>query len=80
VETIFVGIPSMADTETSATVRNAIESAEFPERVFIGVSFKDLNKKEYKRVLALKEKYPIKKDKTNSESEQKKITFNSDFG
>jgi len=58
VETIFVGIPSMADTETSATVRNAIESAEFPERVFIGVSFKDLNKKEYKRVLALKEKYP----------------------
>jgi hypothetical protein len=57
-ETIFVGIPSMADTETSATVRNAIESAEFPERVFIGVSFKDLDKKEYSRVLALKEEYP----------------------
>jgi hypothetical protein len=57
-ETIFVGIPSMADTETSATVRNAIESAEFPERVFLGVSFKDLNKKEYNKVLALKEEYP----------------------
>lgn len=57
-ESIYIAIPSMADTETSATVRNAIESAEFPERVFVGVSFKDLNKKEYKRVLALKEEYP----------------------
>jgi len=41
-ETIYVGIPSMVDTETAATIRNAIEYAEFPERVFIGVSFKDL--------------------------------------
>ena len=57
-ETIFIAIPSMADTETSATVKNAIESAEYPERIFVGVSFKDLGKKEYKRVLALKEKYP----------------------
>lgn len=57
-ESVYVAIPSMADTETSATVKNAIESAKFPERVFIGVSFKDLNKKEYKKVLALKEKYP----------------------
>jgi hypothetical protein len=57
-ESIFIAIPSMADTETSATVKNAIESADFPERVFVGVSFKDLNKKEYKRVLSLKEKYP----------------------
>jgi hypothetical protein len=57
-ESIYIAIPSMADTETSATVRNAIESAEHPERVFVGVSFKDLNKKEYKRVLSLKEEYP----------------------
>jgi hypothetical protein len=57
-ESIYIAIPSMADTETAATIKNAIESAEYPDRVFVGVSFKDLNKKEYKKVLALKERYP----------------------
>jgi hypothetical protein len=57
-ESIFIAIPSMADTETSFTVENAILSAEYPERVFVGVSFKDLNEKEYKRVLDLSKKYP----------------------
>ncbi len=57
-ESIFIAIPSMVDTETAATVENAILAADNPERVFIGVSFKDLNKKEYKKVLGLSKKYP----------------------
>jgi len=57
-ESIFVAIPSMEDTETSSTIRNAIESAEHPDRIHVGVSFKDLSKKEYKRVLELSKKYP----------------------
>lgn len=56
-ESIFIAIPSMVDTETSVTIENAILSAKNPERVFIGVSFKDLNKKEYKKVLKLCKKY-----------------------
>lgn len=56
-ESIYIAIPSMADTETSKTIENAILSAEYPERVFVGVSFKDLNKKEYKKVLGLTKKY-----------------------
>jgi len=57
-ESIYIAIPSMVDTETAATIKNAIEAAEYPERIFVGVSFKDLNKKEYNKVLKLAEKYP----------------------
>jgi hypothetical protein len=57
VETIYIAIPSMVDTETSITVENAILAADNPERVFIGVSFKDLDKKEYSKVIKLSKKY-----------------------
>ncbi len=56
-ESIYVAIPSMEDTETVVTIENAILAAEHPERVHIGVSFRDLNKKEYKKALKLSSKY-----------------------
>lgn len=49
-KTIYIAIPSIMDTEIVATVENAIKSANIPERIFIGVSFLDKSKKEFKKI------------------------------
>lgn len=56
-ETIFLSIASIEDTEIVETVRCAIESADIPERVFVGVYLLDSNKSNYKKLLSLKKKY-----------------------
>lgn len=57
-ETIFLSIASVEDTEIVETVRCAMESAENPERVFIGVYLLDSSKVNYKKLLKLKDRYP----------------------
>jgi len=69
VETIYISIPSLNDTETKVTVENAISSATFPERIYIGVSVLDTDKKIYKEV----EK--ISKNNSNISCEYNKLNI-----
>jgi hypothetical protein len=50
VETIFVSMPSMMDTESVITIKNALDTANYKDRVFFGVSVLDTNKKTYEEI------------------------------
>ncbi len=49
-ETIFVSMPSMMDTESVITIKNALDTANYKDRVFFGVSVLDTNKKTYEEI------------------------------
>lgn len=55
---VFVSIASIEDYEVIETIRCAYESAKNPDRVFIGVHLLDFKKAIYRKILALKKKYP----------------------
>ena len=57
-ETIYISIPSLNDTETKVTIENAIASAKFPDRVYIGVSVLDTDSKIYKEVEKISKSNP----------------------
>lgn len=44
-ETIYVSIPSLYDEELVATITDAFDKAENPERVFIGIALQDSDRK-----------------------------------
>ena len=52
-ETIYISIPSLRDTETKITIENALASADFPDRIFIGVSVLDTDTRIYDEVKKL---------------------------
>lgn len=56
-ETIYISIPSLNDTETKATIENAFLSADYPERIFVGVSVLDLDTTVYNEVIDLSKTY-----------------------
>ena len=49
-ETIFVAIASMDDTETVPTIKNLFEAAEHPDRIRVGVAISERYKTTYKAV------------------------------
>lgn len=49
-KTIYIAIPSIMDTEIVPTIKNAFDAADNPDRVFVGVSFLDKSKKDFKKV------------------------------
>lgn len=57
-QTIYVSIPSLDDMELPKTVASALESAEFLDRVILGVSITSDNKKLYSQIKKIKKLYP----------------------
>lgn len=58
-KTIYVSLASMDDTETTVSLKNIFESADFAQRIFVGVSCMSKNKKFIKSIESLKSKYSI---------------------
>jgi hypothetical protein len=58
-KTIYVSMATMDDTETTVSLQNLFNSADFPDRVFVGLSCISKNKKFIKSIDSLKNKYKI---------------------
>ena len=55
---IFVSIASLDDKELPATVENAIKSAEYPDRIVLGVSIASSDKKLFNLIKKIQKAYP----------------------
>jgi hypothetical protein len=58
-KTIYVSMATMDDTETTISLENLFNAADFSDRVSVGMSCISKNKKFIKSIESLKDKYPI---------------------
>lgn len=56
-QTIYVAIPDLDDTETLPTVQRLFKNAEHPERIHVGVAFQSLSSQNYEFFLRKTKKY-----------------------